>query len=92
MKNATIKQLRAEFKCYGKVELGYDVYCDRVVFLGYNDFVITFFNNRNVFADYDRGGISIDRKDAENLGFDLSKNEFWFQCKDLRKTAPTYAR
>ena len=64
----TLQKLRKEFKTFGKVEIFYDVYNDRVNFVGFNSFVVDFFSRRNVVADYDRAGVSISKIDAQRLG------------------------
>lgn len=80
----TVKQLQKELKAYNKVELAYDVYGDRVNFVGFNAWVASFFQRRNVVADYDRAGISISRKDAESLGFPVAANGYRL-LSDIRR-------
>jgi hypothetical protein len=80
-----ISKIRKEYKAFGKVELMIDVYSDRVNFLGYNDFMVNFFQRRGVVAHYDRGGISIDSTDATKLGIELKIGSYLASCKDLRK-------
>jgi hypothetical protein len=86
---STVKQIRAEYRVYGKKEMLYDVYCDRVVFLGYDSYIESFFTRRDVLATFDRGGVAIDRKDAEKLGFPTVGHTYIYSTKDLRKNQPT---
>lgn len=66
------KKLQREIKAYGRTELIYDVYCDRVNFIGVNDNCLDmFFHNRNIIVWRDRGGYSIDLKDAVQVGLPL---------------------
>src|SRR6476646_10266150 len=64
----TVKKLQKEAKAYGKTEVFYDVYCDRVNFAGFNTWMVKFFERRQVVADFDRAGVSISLEDAIKLG------------------------
>jgi len=64
-----------------------DVYCDRVIVLGYQSWLEQFFYRRQVVADMDRGGWAISIKDAQKLGLMLSPGTHHFQFADLRKKA-----
>jgi hypothetical protein len=80
-----INKIRQEYKAYGKIEVVIDVYGDRVNFLGYNNFMVDFFARRGVVAHPDRGGISIDKRDADKLGIALAIGSYRASCKDCRK-------
>ena len=65
----TRKAIQKEYKCFRQdIRTKYflvDVYCDRVNFVvGYQQWLVVFFENRGIIADCDRGGISINTKDA----------------------------
>lgn len=82
----TLQKLRKEFKAYGKIELMFDVYGDRVNFVGYsNDFIVEFFRRRDVLCWPDRSGYSIDFKSAQALGIPVEIGTYLVPCKDLRK-------
>lgn len=71
----TVKQLQKEAKAYNEIEVFYDVYSDRLNFIGSDRrWLAEFFRRRNVLADQDRGGYSIDIKDAIALGFPTKAN------------------
>jgi hypothetical protein len=73
----TVKQLQKEAKAYNQVEVFYDVYSDRLNFVGFsNTWLVDFFKRRNVIADSDRSGYSIDIKDAIALGFPTKANSY----------------
>lgn len=73
----TVKQLQKEAKAYNAVEVFYDVYSDRLNFIGSDrTWLAEFFRRRNVIADTDRGGYSIDIKDAIALGFPVKANSY----------------
>ena len=84
----TLQALRKEFKAYGKTEIVYDVYSDRVNFYGFNNenLYFNFFTTvRGCLIDQDRSGYSISRTDAEKLGIPMDKDAYVVSCKDLRK-------
>ena len=88
MTMTTIQSLRKDFKAYGRSQLCYDVYCDRVNFHGFSngDIYHNFFTTvRGVVIDPDRSGYSISIKDALRLGIPIDKPEYIIDCKDLRK-------
>lgn len=73
----TVKALQKEAKAYNAVEVFYDVYSDRLNFIGSDStWLVDFFRRRNVLADKDRGGYSIDIKDAIKLGFPTKANSY----------------
>lgn len=84
----TLTRIRKEYKTYNKSEFLIDVYSDRVCFLGFNQWLISFFERRNVVADFDRSGVSINIKDAVNLGLDLAIGSYLVST-DLRKKIKT---
>ena len=69
-KQPDYKILQRDMKAYRQTELVYDVYCDRVNFIGTDSFsaYVTFFNNRGIIFNRDRAGYSIDIKDAQKIG------------------------
>lgn len=82
----TVKQLQKEAKAYNQVEVFYDVYSDRINFIGSsNTWLVDFFRRRNVIADSDRGGYSVDIKDAIKLGFPTASNSYRLK-PDARKS------
>ncbi|MEM8603235.1 MAG: hypothetical protein AAGF24_05315 [Cyanobacteria bacterium P01_H01_bin.121] len=85
LRNVTLKQLRAEYKAYGQSELMYDVYSDRINFIGQHRWIVEFFYRRNVIADLDRAGVSINIADATALSFPTQESSYRFQCRDLRR-------
>ena len=81
-----LNEIRKEYKAYNQKELVYDVYCDRINFIGCDMFLLaTYCENRNIFYWRDRSGYSID---IENKG-DLPTNRATYivNTKDLRKKA-----
>lgn len=88
-----ITALQKEFKCFSHgqpasaMEFTIDVYCDRVIALGYQGWLEQFFHRRGVVADMDRGGWAISPKDAQALGLSLPAGSHRFQYADLRKKA-----
>ncbi len=73
----TVKALQKEAKAYNAAEVFYDVYSDRLNFIGADStWLVDFFRRRNVLADKDRGGYSIDIKDAIRLGFPTQSNSY----------------
>ncbi len=86
--NSTIQALRKDCKAFGYKELCYDVYQDSVVFLFYNRYGMyqNFFESvRGVMLYEERGGFSIDRRDAVALGIPMDKSGYIIDCRDLRK-------
>lgn len=82
---STVKQLQKEAKAFNKSEVFYDVYSDRVNFIGCdNQWLVDFFRRRDILADSDRGGFSIDIKDAIKLGFPVKANSYRLK-PDARK-------
>lgn len=88
----TLKALQKEFKAYDFSDRAKSakVFCivyyqDRIVVLGYqNSWLESFFNSRGVVAHEDRGGWSIDAKDAIKLGL-TGIDEADYQYGDSRK-------
>ena len=90
----TITALQKEFKAMASANTPksaktfmIDVYCDRVIVLGYQSWLEQFFHRRQVVADMDRGGWAISIKDAQKLGLMLTPGTHHFQFADLRKKA-----
>ena len=81
----TLTKLRKEAKAYGKNEIFYDVFCDRVNFSGFDRWMVDFWTRRGVVADYDRSGVSIDIKDAIAHGLPVNSSTVIAPCSDLRK-------
>jgi len=84
-KPSAVKKLQKEAKVHGKTEVAYDVYCDRVNFIGFYSWMVSFFQRRDVVADYDRCGVSISRQDAEALGFPVAANGYRLPSDVRRK-------
>lgn len=86
---SAVKQLQKEAKAYNQVEIFYDVYSDRLNFIGSsNAWLVDFFQRRNVLANRDRGGYSIDIKDAIALGFPTKASSYRL-LPDARKSPIT---
>ena len=86
-KTDTVKKLQKEAKAYGKTEVFYDVYCDRVNFAGFNTWMIKFFERRQVVADFDRAGVSISLEDAIKLGLPTQNRAYRIPADGRKKLA-----
>ena len=85
LEKTALNQLRKEFRAFDKTEVLIDVYSDRVVIGGENQWLIDYFTRRNVLADMDRGGVMISLNDAEALNLPAYFNTSRiYSCKDLR--------
>ena len=91
-----LQTIRKEYKAFGKTEMMYDVYCDRVNFVACTSFfpLSVYCDNRGIIYDRDRGGYSIDLKDAQKMGLPMEpgKSTYIINTKDLRKKPIKSAR
>lgn len=69
--NENLKKLQKEIKAYDLPELMYDVYCDRVNFVGDRKVIRQFFERRGIMTDTDRAGFSITLNDAASFGLPM---------------------
>ena len=76
MNSVNVKKLQKEISAYSDAELAYDVYSDRINFIGQGFRYRSFFERRKIFTYQDRAGFSIDRKDAESFGLPLEANGY----------------
>ncbi|NEP58451.1 MAG: hypothetical protein F6K31_15785 [Symploca sp. SIO2G7] len=85
----TVKALQKEAKAYNEVEVFYDVYTDRVNFIGYSKtWLVDFFRRRETLATSDRGGYSIDLSDAKELGLPTKAGSYRLLPDARRKPIP----
>ena len=71
-----LKIIQREIKAFNLRELHFDVYCDRLNFIGSDHFPLaTYCDNRGIRYDRDRAGYSIDLRDAEKMGLPVKVRE-----------------
>lgn len=85
MKSEEVKIIQNILREYKVKELYYEVYCDRVVFIGASTFYLSQFCwNRKIIYNRDRGGFSINLKDADKIGLP-TVYDYYCISKDSRK-------
>lgn len=82
------KALQREFKaCITDHRIKHiviDIYCDRAIFCNKDNWLVDFFERRGMMTYFDRGGLSIDLKDAAKFDIPIAPGGYYLH-KDLRK-------
>lgn len=83
-----LKILQRDLKCYNRKEVYYDVYCDRVNFIGYDFPCQNFFHIRNIILFRERAGYSIDIEDAKKIGLPIDFEHYKLPSDSRKSPVP----